>query len=176
MSRLPSALPVLLLMLSSCDSTSEPCEEFGVRLAPETSAVHVSTCSSAACGDGNNPPSAGPHCADTLSCRVHTTEQPRCAWLHNLEHGHAVFLYNCPEGCPDEVAKLEAAMQSVAAGGNGVRRALLAPDSQLPKRVAALLWRRSYVVDSADPKALECLLRLQDDAVVTPEAGLACKP
>ncbi len=175
MSRLLRALPALLL-LSACDSSSDPCEGFGIQLAPESSAQHVSSCTSAACGDGTNPPSAGPHCADTLSCRVHNAEQPRCGWLHNLEHGHVVFLYNCPEGCPDEVAKLEAAMQTVGVGGNGVRRALLAPDSQLPKRVAALLWRRAYVADSADPEALMCLLRLQDDPAVTPEAGLACKP
>lgn len=171
-------LPALALLLLSACSESEPdtgsCEQYDFPLAPAIASPHVSTCSSTGCGNALNPPNAGPHCATPLSCQDFTSEQPRCAWIHNLEHGHAVFLYNCPEGCPEEVAKLVEAANTVAAGSNGVRRAVVAPDSQLPSRVAALLWRRTYTADSADPRALRCLLRLQDDPATTPEAGLAC--
>src|SRR5688572_9102987 len=66
---------------------------------------HVATCSEA-CGNSQNPPTAGPHCAQTLPCRVFDTEQSSCSWIHNLEHGHGVLLYNCPEGCPDVVQRL----------------------------------------------------------------------
>jgi hypothetical protein len=171
-----SLLPALpLLQLSAC-AASDPCEQHDFPLAPELSSPHVSTCTSTACGNALNPPNAGPHCATTLACRSYASEQPRCSWLHNLEHGHAVFLYNCPEGCADEVAKLEEAARSVAAGTNGVRRAVVAPDPQLPSRVAALLWRRTYAADSADPQAIQCLLRFQDALETTPEPGLACAP
>jgi hypothetical protein len=95
-------------------------------------------------------------------------------WLHNLEHGHAVFLYNCPEGCPDIVAALESARQQAKVGSNGVIRALVAPDSRLPTRVAALLWRRAWVADTPDPEALRCLLSFQDDEA--PEPELTCLP
>jgi Protein of unknown function (DUF3105) len=174
MVRLLNALP-LLLLLSAC-AASDPCEDFDFPLAPPTPQPHVSSCLSSECGNGLNPPNGGPHCSATLSCRTYAAEQPRCQWLHNLEHGHLVLLYNCPEGCAEEVAKLEAALQSVKTGGNGVRRALMAPDSRLPQRVAALLWRRSYVADSVDPQALQCLLRHQDDRTVTPEPELPCAP
>jgi hypothetical protein len=173
MLRLLSALPVLLLL--ACDSTDpEGCERFEFTLAPEASAAHVASCTSTACGNGMNPPSAGPHCGTTLSCRVYDSEQPSCSWLHNLEHGHAVFLYNCPEGCPDEVAKLEQLQKEAKRGGNDVPRAIVAPASGLPNRVAALLWRRTYLADSADPEALRCLLALQDKEA--PEPGLSCAP
>lgn len=178
MFRLSSLLPFLmlptLLACASSNSVSEECERFEFPLAPGASAAHTSTCSSTACGNGLNPPNAGPHCGSTLACRVYDTEQAPCMWLHNLEHGHVVFLYDCPDGCPEEVAKLEEAQQAANAGGNNVRRAIVAPASGLPQRVAALLWRRSYLADSADPEALRCLLQYQDQDA--PEPDLSCSP
>ncbi len=166
-----------LLTLTACGSTdSDPepqaCVRFTFPLSAQTSANHVSSCASTGCGNGENPPNSGPHCGSVAACRVYSEPVSRCLYIHNLEHGHAVFLYNCPEGCPDEVAKLEAAAASVKAGANGVRRALVAPDPQLPQRVAAMLWRRTYLVDSAEPEALQCLLALQD--IDAPEPGLSC--
>jgi hypothetical protein len=176
MNRLLRALP-LLLALPACGTVDQDeCAKYDFPLSPEAQRYHVSTCSSAACGDGLNPPTSGPHCPTPLSCGAYDTEQPRCAWVHNLEHGHAVFLYNCPDGCPDEVAQLKKAAQSASVGSNGVTRAVVAPDSQLPKRVAAILWRRVYLADTVDPQALQCLLKYQDDPAVTPEAGLLCAP
>jgi hypothetical protein len=172
MLRLSLVLPLLSLPLLAC-SSSDPdgCDRFDFPLAPQVSATHTQTCTSE-CGNKLNPPNAGPHCGVTLACQTYDTEQPLCIWLHNLEHGHVVFLYNCPEGCPDELAKLEQARNEVPLGSNGVRRALVAPASGLPNRVAALLWRRTYLADTADPEALHCLLQLQDrDA---PEPGLNC--
>ena len=171
---------VALLCLAACGSTSEPepqgCDRFDFPLSPNTDARHVTSCSSAACGSGaeasENPPTSGVHCGNVARCGVYAEPVSRCLYIHNLEHGHAVFLYNCPEGCPEEVAKLEAAAASVPTGANGVRRALVAQDPQLPKRVAALLWRRAYLTDSADPEALSCLLERQDTEA--PEKGLAC--
>jgi hypothetical protein len=176
---LPSLVAVL--SLTACDSSTEPdaqgCERFNFPQSPQTEAHHVSSCSASACGSGGtteseNPPSSGLHCASVARCGVYTEPVSRCLYIHNLEHGHAVFLYNCPDGCPDEVAKLEAAANSVPAGANGVRRALVAQDPQMPNRVAALLWRRAYLTDSADPEALRCLLAYQDREA--PEPGLTC--
>lgn len=168
--------PVLLGLLAACapsPPSSEDCDRYGLAPSPPPSTRHL-TCTSTACGNGLNPPTGGDHCADTLPCRVHTEEPNRCVWIHNLEHGHAVFLYNCPEGCPELVSALETVQREAAVGVNGVRRALVAPDSRLPTRVAAIVWRRAWTGDTADLDALRCVLRLQDaDA---PEAGLACLP
>ena len=53
-------------------------------------------------------------------------------------------------------------------------RAVVAPDSRIPNRVAAVLWRRSWVSDTMDPQAVRCLLKHQDDEA--PEPGLSCLP
>jgi hypothetical protein len=175
MSPFQRALPTLLLLpLLACGPSKPDCSRFEIPLSPPPASANHISCTSTACGDGLNPPTSGPHCADTLRCRVHDTEQSRCLWLHNLEHGHAVFLYNCPEGCPDIVATLESARQQAKVGSNGVIRALVAPDSNIPTRVAALLWRRAWVSDTPDTEALQCLLALQDEEA--PEAELACLP
>jgi hypothetical protein len=178
MSPLPHAFPALLLvpMLACGPSEPEPldCSRYDLTLfQPPEGARHLA-CTSTACGGGLNPPTSGDHCGDTLRCRLYDTEQSRCVWLHNLEHGHAVFLYNCPEGCPDTVATLDAIRREAKAGSNGVVRAVVAPDSRIPMRVAALLWRRAWVADTPDPSALRCLLQLQD--LDAPEANLPCFP
>jgi hypothetical protein len=167
MSPLFRALPALLLApLLACDDTE--CSGYEFPLAPSVAASPHVSCTSTECGDGLNPPTSGKHCGNTLTCRVHDTEQNRCVWLHNLEHGHAVFLYNCPEGCPDVVASLDALRQEAGL------RAVVAPDSRIPHRVAALLWRRSWVSDTMDPQAVRCLLKHQD--AEAPEPGLSCQP
>jgi hypothetical protein len=174
---LPYAPVVLLTLLLACgpsDPSGGDCERYSFPLSAEPGTAQHTTCGSTACGDGQSPPTSGPHCGLTLACRAHDSVQDACKWLHNLEHGHAVFLYNCPEGCPEVVAALEAARQEARAGTNGVRRALVAPDPTLPNRVAALLWRRAWLADTADPQALRCFLQHQDaDA---PEPGLTCMP
>ncbi len=171
------ALPLLLLPLLACGPTvpEDPvCARFSFPLSPQPGSTAHIACASTTCGDGLSPPTSGPHCANTAPCRVHDVALTPCVWLHNLEHGHAVFLYNCPEGCPDVLATLDALRQEAPMGANGVRRALIAPDPTLPSRVAALLWRRSWLADSADPEALRCFLKHQDaDA---PEPELSCLP
>lgn len=118
--------------------------------------------SSTGCGNDVNPPTGGLHCPQWMPCRKYDTPQPRCQWIHNLEHGHIVFAYNCPAGCPEIVDALEALRQEVSAGGNGVRRALLTPDPLLPKRVAVVAWGWSYSADDVNADAIRCLLTKQD--------------
>ncbi|MCY1078518.1 DUF3105 domain-containing protein [Archangium lansingense] len=176
MSPLYRALPALLLSsLLACEpSGPEDCSRYGVTLSPVPATARHLTCASTACGDGLNPPTSGDHCSDTLRCRVYDAEQNRCVWLHNLEHGHVVFLYNCPEGCPELVATLDSFRQEAKVGSNGVIRAIVAPDSRIPTRVAALMWRRSWGADAPDADAIRCMMQHQD--AEAPEPELACLP
>src|SRR5688572_30508297 len=74
--------------------------------------IHLSSCDDECCGNGENPPTGGGHCATPLPCRVFSTAQQRCRWIHNLEHGHVVLAYRCPQGCPEVVAALEEIWQA----------------------------------------------------------------
>jgi hypothetical protein len=147
------------------------CDRLHFRSEP-SSTQHTTNLFDPACGNGENPPTGGLHYVSPATCRAATSAVPRCNWIHNLEHGHVVLAYNCPSGCPDVVAALDALRREVPTGTNGVRRALLTPDPQLPQRVGAVVWGWSYSGDEVDADAIRCLLSKQD--LNAPERGLDC--
>lgn len=165
-------LSLLLLISPGCGPRSTP--DAGnahiVHVTPK-SAEHVSDCQSASCGNKVNPPTGGPHCGTWLACRAYAEAQPRCSWIHKLEHGHAVLAYNCPAdepGCTEIVAALEAIRNRHSA------RTLLTPDPQLPARVAAIVWGWAYSGDVVDEAAIIEVLSHQDEEA--PEPNLPCAP
>lgn len=134
--------------------------------------VHLASCDSLLCGEAANPPLGGPHCPSWSTCRVFDAPIPRCMWLHNLEHGHAVLAYNCPSGCADLVAGLTAIWQAEHDSGN--TRVLVTPDPKLPTQVAAMVWGWGWVGDTVDANAIHAVLSHQDQDA--PERGLPCSP
>ena len=90
------------------------------------------------------PPSSGNHYPKWPD--FHTYDQP-VPWgnlVHALEHGAVVIVYNCPQGCADEVARAQALIDQLPADPlctpPDVRRVILAPDPTLP---AAIRWAAS---------------------------------
>jgi hypothetical protein len=81
----------------------------------------------------DNPPMGGDHASCWSKFGVHTSAVPEARWVHNLEHGAVVFLYNCPDGCAAEVTQLEALAR-------GRAFALVTPNARLPTRFAAVAW------------------------------------
>lgn len=160
--------------LFSCRPAPPPAQQSdaGVFHRDLPAASHLPSCDDSACGDGFNPPVGGNHCPTWLPCRVYESAQKRCHWLHNLEHGHAVLAYNCPEGCDALVASLKALWQA-RQGNNQQRRLIVAPDPQLPSRVAAMVWGYGWTGDQYDETAILEVLSHQDEEA--PERGLGCE-
>lgn len=159
------------LLLAGCGGPARPPGSSdggsGVLREAGVKGGHVSSCSDVACGNGVNPPLGGDHCGLTLACRKYDTEQPRCVWIHNLEHGHAVLAYNCPSGCPELVEKLNGVWASQT-----VKRILVTPDSKLPFKMAAIVWGFGWQGDSFDAAAVNAVLSHQD--AEAPEPGFGC--
>lgn len=94
------------------------------------------------------PPTGGDHAGCWTSYRVHEVEVADEYWVHNLEHGAVVFLYNCPEGCSAELAQLEALT-------SGRPFALVTPYAALePGSFAAVAWGHRLVSQCFDEDAL----------------------
>ena len=172
MSLKASALAIAALALAACGKPPAPppsqdCSALSFTRATNLAANHVATCSES-CGNGANPPSGGPHCGSTLACRVYDSAQESCRWLHNLEHGHLVLAYSCPAGCPEVVGALTAYWQERPSP----RRMMLIPIAGMPRRVAAILWGETLLMDDVDTAGLDCLRARQD--VSAPEPGLGC--
>jgi len=90
---------------------------------------------------GTNPPSSGNHYPVWAAYQTYERPFPRGFWVHSLEHGAVVFTYNCPGGCADEVADVQAFIDGLPADcGAKARRVILTPDPDLDVRFAASAW------------------------------------
>ncbi len=94
------------------------------------------------------PPTGGNHNACWAAWGVHTEEVPDENWVHNLEHGGVVFLYDCPDGCEEEQAELAAYVTSLGSQG------LLTPYAAMQSRYAAVAWGWRLQQDCLDMDAM----------------------
>ena len=84
----------------------------------------------------DEPPTSGDHNPCWAEWGVHTEEVAAENWVHNLEHGGVVFLYDCPDdSCVEEVAALVAYVESLASG-----TALLSPYAPADLPFTVLSW------------------------------------
>jgi hypothetical protein len=89
------------------------------------------------------PPTSGPHNPCWGRWGVHDEPLAPERWVHNLEHGGVVFLYNCPDGCEEEVAALKAI--------NSTRyRTIVTAYAALPTRFAVVSWGHRLLSDCLD--------------------------
>jgi len=111
----------------------------------------------------SNPPSSGPHYPIWAAYQAYDTPVPRGYYVHDLEHGAIVFLFNCGDaGCPNVVAAFHEASDSLpddplcTMAGEGVRvRTVITPDPLLDVPVAAAAWGWTYKADCVDLPSLE---------------------
>jgi hypothetical protein len=113
-----------------------------------------------------NPPVTGDHYVIWARWGRTYVDPPleRGYWLHNTEHGGVAFLFNCPEGCPDDVARLEALAASLPVDPRCVEpirnRTLVTADPLLPPgvRIAAVAWGVSYTASCFDESTLRAFV------------------
>ena len=102
----------------------------------------------------SRPPTSGPHYGTWYPSYGVLTEpvDPRL-WVHNLEHGAVVLLYNCPQGCPDLVQQIRELHTSLPRGRNaetGVPRMLAMPYTDMDSRIAVVAWGWLLALDQFD--------------------------
>jgi len=126
---------------------SGPCEggggagaTLGVASHPTEGALHTVVCT--AVSYGTNPPSSGTHYPTWAAYKTYAAPVPWGFLVHSLEHGAVEVVYNCPGGCPDEVAAAQAWISALPldARCGTPPRVILAPDPRLDVRWAAAAW------------------------------------
>jgi hypothetical protein len=109
----------------------------------------------------SNPPSSGAHYPIWAAFQAYTTPVPRGFYVHDLEHGAVVFLYNCGDaGCADVALALQAISDSLPddplCAGQGARvRTVITPDPLLDVPVAAAAWGWTYKAECVDAPTLK---------------------
>ena len=92
----------------------------------------------------DKPPAGGPHNACWATYGVHDEPVRAENWVHNLEHGAVVYLYNCPDGCADDIADLSAFVK------DGRPLALLTSYPDMTHRFAVVAWGERLQTDVLD--------------------------
>ena len=70
-------------------------------------------------------------------------------WVHNLEHGYVVVLYNCPSGCSQQFNQLRQWYKGLPPDPSGVvpyARVIIIPYPSLPVPFAAVYWDWYYPI------------------------------
>ena len=102
----------------------------------------------------NSPPTSGPHYPLTVEWGVYTEPIPEGYWVHNLEHGGIVLLYNCPEGCLGLVRQVEGLYRSLPPGKHRQIKLVVAPYLKMKRRLAILAWNWIDEMDGFDPNRI----------------------
>jgi hypothetical protein len=127
-----------------------------VVLYPLLPANHVTTCSPLSYN--SNPPTSGPHYQIWAAYQTYTTPVPRGFYVHDMEHGAVVILYNCPSGCDADLAQLAAWLDARPADPNCSppvkSRIVVTPDPLIPTRFAAATWGWALTSECFDLAAL----------------------
>jgi hypothetical protein len=111
-----------------------------------------------------NPPASGSHWPMWQEpWGDYPMELPRERWVHNLEHGGVVLLYNCPSGCEDVHQALIAIRNGRQPDQYNAVRILVTPDSVMPHKVAAVAWLWRWQGDTVDANAINCFINARYD-------------
>jgi hypothetical protein len=105
----------------------------------------------------HQPPTSGSHYSQSgvapVAWQFIGTLQPE-AWVHNLEHGGIVVLYNCPSGCDDLQKQLTTYVNNIvpAEPQYGEYKIIMSPYSEGmgTHKVAVLAWDRIELLDGYD--------------------------
>ena len=101
------------------------------------------------------PPSSGQHYASTAPYGFYEETFNEGFWLHNLEHGDIVVLYNCPNGCPDLQSKLRPLMAEAPKRRCDMVRLLALPYSKgMATPIAVLAWGKQLDLAEFDKEAI----------------------
>ena len=119
------------------------------------------------------PPTSGQHWGDTWAdWTMYDHPLPPEEFVHNLEHGGIVLLYNCPApcdggtcsgGCDADVQKLIAIRAGRKPDQFNEVRVLITPDSLMPHKLAAIAWGWRWQGEAVDAAEINCFIDARYD-------------
>ncbi len=111
----------------------------------------------------HDPPASGPHWPEPSAWEFFSTPLNAELWVHNLEHGGIVFLYNCPNGCQATIDQLQAIKNGRHPDQFNEQRILATPWKTLSTPLAVVAWNYLWMGDVADPTFINCFIDARYD-------------
>jgi hypothetical protein len=101
--------------------------------------------------DGHYPPVFGNHYPTWRPPGVYDSAIPEGYFIHDLEHGSIVVLYNCPNGCQDAVTQLRGMLTSLPRSKDFPEvKLVVSPNTKIQHQFALLAWDWEKDMDSFD--------------------------
>lgn len=110
-----------------------------------------------------NPPASGSHYPTWTRAGVYTDPVASGNWLHSLEHGYVVVLYNCPADCPELLGQLRSFYDAAPKSKYGAQKLVITAFKDMPNQVTAIAWTRKLELDSFDGDQLMAFYRAYVD-------------
>lgn len=146
-----------LLGCGDPDVTSDPGEPQGECNVVETRYQNGTREHMAECDETDypmSPPVFGDHYPTWAAYQTYDFAVPTGFLVHDLEHGAVVFFYDCPDGCDDEIADVQAFIDDLPIDplctAPVERRTILVPRPGLGARWAAAAWGYNLTADCFD--------------------------
>ena len=138
--------PVSVLDGGACQGEARPLQ--GALHVPEGTTVSYA----------DNPPSSGDHWPCWATWGVAKSVLPPERWVHNLEHGGIVLLYQCQttDGCPTLSQPLIDIASRAPDAPTGGHRFVVTADPNLPTNVAAVAWGFVLSADAPNEADIDC--------------------
>jgi hypothetical protein len=162
--RLLFLLPFLALALAPALSSQEVCQAPAAIQHEIGSDSHVPHCSPISFS--HYPPSAGHHYDPWAHFRTFKFVVNPGYYVHSLQHGAIVFLVNCqkPGNCDEDFERLQriadAVPQDPLCDTLTRHRIVIAEDTVMTSRFAALAWGWSQVSDCLDSAAFAAFIKV----------------
>jgi hypothetical protein len=104
---------------------------------------------------GHYPPVFGDHYDTWRPPGIYDVPVPEGNFIHDLEHGGMVVLYNCPSGCPDAINQLHGMLTSLPKSSQfGEVKLVVSPNSKIQHQFALLAWDYEQDLDTFDAQAV----------------------
>lgn len=97
------------------------------------------------------PPTSGTHWGQWAQPGVYSEPVPAEAYVHSLEHGYVVLLYNCGDNCEKSQEELVAFARSLPVSEKyGYPKIVISADPKIETTYAVLAWQHYMPLDTFD--------------------------
>ena len=153
----------VVILVCACAVAAQNCEAPSAREFGDEGGTHVAACSDLA--PKHYPPTSGPHFPVWANPGVYKSVMNAGYWLHSAEHGSVIFLINChlAPDCLGDFVRFQAIADAYPADPaceHGEKhRIVIAGDTSITTRYAAVAWNWSLESDCLDTAAFAGFLR-----------------
>ena len=114
--------------------------------------------------NGHYPPTFGNHYDTPRPPGMYDSPVAEGNFVHDLEHGGVVILYNCPSGCPELVTQLRGLLTSLPKDPQfGEVKLVVSPNARIPRQLSVLAWDYELDLDTFDGKLIRTFYQAHVD-------------